>query len=90
MAEFTVKIAFWLRAFDSFTIEAQSDDEAIARARTMALQTMQSVAAPEHIDLGARRAGIIAYIDHVTAEDHRIVAEDVEFDPDRIHPAPEA
>jgi hypothetical protein len=32
MTEYVVKIAFWLRAFDSVTIEATSDAEAIEKA----------------------------------------------------------
>ena len=33
MTEYVVKIAFWLRAFDSVTIEATSDAEAVEKAK---------------------------------------------------------
>lgn len=90
MAEYTVKIGFWLRAFDGFTVEADSDEAAIEKARAAALVAMESKGHPEHIDIEERREGIIAYIDQITPDEHRVVAEDVAFDFDRIHPAPEA
>ena len=90
MTEYTVKIAFWLRAFEGFTVEAASDQEAIERAKATALTQMEAITPPEHIDFDERREGIIAFIDQITPEDHRVVAEDVEFDIDRIHDAPTA
>lgn len=90
MAEYTVKVGFWVWAFDGFTVEADSDEAAIEKAKAAALKTMESRACPEHIDLDERREGIIAYIDQITPDDHRVVAEDVTFDSDRIHPAPGA
>lgn len=89
MAEYTVKIGFWLWAIDGFTVEADSDEAAIGKAKAAALGVMESRGHPEHIDLDERREGIIAYIDQITPDDHRVVAEDVVFDNDRIHPAPE-
>ena len=83
---YTVKIAFWLYAYDGFTVDAASDEEAIAKARTIALQQMEATAPPEHIHFDERREGVIAYIDHITEAEHRVVAENVEFDDDRIHP----
>ncbi|RJL07315.1 hypothetical protein D3P06_00825 [Paracoccus aestuarii] len=77
MAEYTVKVGFWVWAFDGFTVEADSDEAAIEKAKAAAHETMESRAWPEHID-------------HVTPGDHRVVAEDVAFESDRIHPAPEA
>lgn len=88
MAEYTVKVGFWIWAFDGFTFEADSDEAAIEKAKAAALELMESRTYPEHIDLDERREGIIAYIDQITPEDHRVVAEDVAFDSDRIHPAP--
>lgn len=90
MAEYTIKVAFWLRAFDGFTVDADTDEAAIEKAKAAALDAMESRADPEHIDLDERREGIIAYIDQITPDDHRVVAEDVAFDGDRIHPAPAA
>lgn len=90
MVEYTVKIGFWLWAFDGFTVEADSDEAAIEKARVAALEAMESKGYPEHIDLDERREGVIAYIDQIAPDDHRVVAEDVAFDSDRIRPAPPA
>jgi hypothetical protein len=79
-----VKIAFWLRAYDGLTVEAQSDAEAIEKAKNAAKAAMESLAQPEHIDW-ARREGVILFIDRVTAESRVNVVEDVEVDDDLIH-----
>lgn len=42
MAEYTVKVGFWVWAFDGFTVEADSDEAAIEKAKAAALETMQS------------------------------------------------
>jgi|GEM_PF-720478 len=88
MTEYQVKIGFWLRAHDSVSIEAVSDAEAIRKAKAAALKAMASRAYPENIDLDTRREGIIVYVDRVVGGRREVVAEDVEFDDDRIHPAP--
>jgi hypothetical protein len=90
MTEYVVKIAFWLRAFDSVTLEAASDVEAIDKAKVAARTAMESVAHPEHIDTDERREGVIAYIDRLTPDGRDEVIEDVEFDDDRIHDPPAA
>lgn len=51
---------------------------------------MEATSHPGHIDFEERREGIIAFIDQITAEGHRVIAEDVEFDSDRIHGPPAA
>ncbi|MDD2875671.1 MAG: hypothetical protein PHT60_00415 [Acidiphilium sp.] len=84
MTEYVVKIAFWLRAFDSVNIEAASDAEAV-KAKVAATAAMESTAFPEHIDTDERREGVIAYIDRTGPDGHEPVIEDVEFDDDRIH-----
>ncbi|NPD15073.1 hypothetical protein HOY34_07630 [Xinfangfangia sp. D13-10-4-6] len=88
MTKYTVKIGFWLRAYEGFTVEAASDAEAIAQAKAMAATAMESTAPPEFVEFEERREGVIAFIDQITADDRRVVAEDVEFDTDRIHSAP--
>ena len=88
MTEYVVKIAFWLRAFDSVTIEATSDAEAIEKAKVAATAAMGSTTFPEHIDTDERREGVIAYIDRTTSEGCEPVIEDVEFDDDRIRGPP--
>ena len=85
MTEYVVKIAFWLRAFDSVTIEATSDAEAIEKAKVAATAAMESTAFPEHIDTDERREGVIAYIDRTAPDGNEPVIDDVEFDADRIH-----
>ena len=87
MTDYVVKIGFWLRAYDGFSVEAGSDAEAIEKAKAAAKTTMTLVAQPEHIDLDERREGVIAFIDRVTPYGRQAVIEDVTFDDDRIHPA---
>jgi hypothetical protein len=88
MTECTVKIGFWLRAYDSFTVEADSDAEAIEKAKTAAKTEIESSANPEYIDTEERREGIIVFIDRITRDDRHTVIEDVAFDDDRIHGVP--
>jgi uncharacterized protein YukE len=89
MTEYLVKIGFWLSAYDSFTVEAVSDVEAIETAKVTALEAMASRAYPENIDLDTRHEGLIAYIDRLIEGGRReAVAEDVEFDHDRAEPSP--
>ena len=88
MTEYIVKIGFWLHAYDSRTVEADSDAEAIEKAKAAATAAMESVAFPEHIDTDERREGIIAYIDRLTPDGPEVVIEDVAFDEDRIHNLP--
>lgn len=90
MTEYIVKVAFWLRAFDSVTLEAATDAEAIEKAKASARIAMESIAYPEHIDTDERREGVIAYIDRIDPDGHEPVIEDVEFDDDRIHGPPAA
>ena len=49
---------------------------------------MESSAYPGHIDIEARREGIIAFIDRIMPAGRDVVTEDVEFDDDRVHDAP--
>ena len=90
MTEYIVKIAFWLRAFDSVTLEADTDAEAIEKAKAVAAVAMESTAIPEYVDTDERREGIIAYIDRLTPDGREDVIENVEFDDDRIHGPPAA
>ncbi|MDC6668528.1 hypothetical protein OEZ84_27735 [Leclercia adecarboxylata] len=85
MSEYIVKVAFWLRAYDGLTIEAETDAEAIEKAKGAAKAAMESMAYPEHLDVDERREGVIAFIDRVTPDGSHAVIEDVEFDDDRIH-----
>ena len=88
MTEYTIKIGFWLRAYDGFTVEAESDAEAIEKAKAVAKTAVQSNAYPEHIEIEERREGIILFIDRITPQGCVPVIEDVEFDADRIHGVP--
>jgi hypothetical protein len=88
MSEYIVKIGFWLRAYDGFMVEAESDADAIEQAKAAAKTAMNSGAYPEHIDVEERREGIIAFIDRVGRNDRHAIIEDVAFDDDRIHDAP--
>jgi hypothetical protein len=88
MSEYIVKIRFWLRAYDGFTVEAESDADAIEQAKAAARTAMESGAYPEHIDVEERREGIITFIDRITPAGRQAVIEAVEFDDDRIHDVP--
>ena len=90
MTGYIVKIGFWLRAYDSFGIEAESDAEAIEKAKMAAKAAMNSTAHPEHIDMDERQAGIIALIDRVTPRDRQAIIEDAAFDDVCIHGPPAA
>ncbi|MGH7120710.1 MAG: hypothetical protein ACREFP_17265 [Acetobacteraceae bacterium] len=80
-----MKVGFWLRAFDSVTVEADADAEAIEKAKVAATAAMASTAHPEHVDFDERREGVIAFIDRVAADGRHPVVADVAFDDDRIH-----
>jgi hypothetical protein len=54
MSEYIVKIGFWLRAYDDFSVDANSDGEAVEKAKTAAKMAMGSTAYPEHIDIEER------------------------------------
>jgi hypothetical protein len=88
MTEYIVRIGFWLRAYDGFTVEAASDAEAIEKAKAAAKVAMESGTHPDHIDIDERREGVIAFIDRVAPDGRQAVIEDVEFDDDRIHDSP--
>ena len=90
MTQYVIKIGFWLRAYDGFTVEALSDAEAIAKAKAAAKTAMESGARPEHIEFADRREGIIVFIDRNARDGRVTVTEDVEFDDDRIHGPPAA
>jgi hypothetical protein len=83
VTEYVVKLAFWLRAWDSVTIEA--DAEAIDKAKAAAKQAMESRVIPESIDTDRRREGLIAYIDRLDPDHRECVVENVVFDDDHIH-----
>jgi hypothetical protein len=84
VTEYVVKLAFWLRAWDSVTIEAGADAEAIDKAKAAAKRAMESRVIPESIDTDRRREGLIAYVDRV-GPGREPVAENVAFDDDHIH-----
>jgi hypothetical protein len=85
VTEYVMKLAFWLRAWDSVTIEAAADSEAIDKAKAVAKAAMESRASPESIDTDHRREGVIAYVDRLGSDRRESVIENVAFDDDRIH-----
>jgi hypothetical protein len=85
MTEYVVKLAFWLRAWDSVTIEAKADAEAIDKAKAAAKRVMESRVIPESIDTDRRREGLIAYVDRLDPDPRECVVEEVMFDDDHIH-----
>jgi hypothetical protein len=85
VTEYVVKLGFWLRAWDSVTIEAEADAEAIDKAKAAAKRAMKSRASPESIDTDRRREGLIAYVDRLDPDRRECVVENVVFDDDHIH-----
>jgi hypothetical protein len=85
VTEYVVKLAFWLRAWDSVTIEAESEAEAIDKAKAAAKRAMESRVIPESIDTDHRREGLIAYVDRVDPDRRECVVENIVFDDDHIH-----
>lgn len=53
MTEYIVRIGLWLSAFDGFTVEAESDTDAIEKAKAAAKATMESAT---HRECDAGRA----------------------------------
>ena len=85
MTEDVVKLASWLRAWDSVTIEAEADPQAIDKAKAAAKRAMESRVIPESIDTDRRREGLIAYVDRLDPDRRECVVENVVFDNERIH-----
>lgn len=88
MTNYNVKIGFWLGAYDGPALKADSDAEAIEKAKATATVALEASDRPEHIEIDQRREGTLIYIDRVTADGPEPVIENVEFDDDSIHPAP--
>ncbi|AOX18546.1 hypothetical protein A0U89_14755 (plasmid) [Kozakia baliensis] len=87
MPAYRVKLGFWLRAYDSLEVDAQTPDDAIERARAAAREAMEKTVPPEHLDTDARREGLIVWIDQIGVPmENATIAEDIAFDDDRIHP----
>lgn len=57
MTEYTVKIGFWLRAYDSFTVEAESDEDAVEKAKAAARRAIERSGVPIQCRLTSRTAG---------------------------------
>lgn len=80
MTEYVVKLRFWLRCWDSMTIDADSDADAIAMAPQVARELMFATGFPESVEADERREGLISYIDRVDAEGRNEIAEAIDFD----------
>jgi hypothetical protein len=85
MNEYLIKVGFWLRAFDSVTVEAPDDASALTLAKIAATTVMSSHNHPESIDFDERREGTIAYIDRIDPDGREEVVGYVPFDADRLH-----
>lgn len=86
MAEYIIKVHFWLACMDTLSIEAKSDVEAIETAKREATSAMQSHDCPDFIDYDERREGSISYIDRITSNRQEEVKQLVAFDEDRLYP----
>jgi hypothetical protein len=81
MAEYEVKVAYWVRGYESVAVQAESDAEAIEKAKAAALGVMEHETTPE-LDLGCKRHGTILWIDRHGSNPCEAIAEEVEFDTD--------
>ncbi len=87
MPQYRAEIGFWLRCYDTITVEAENDAEAVEKAKAAALKAMESHKTPESFDTETRREGLIISLDRENDKGElKEVAEDVEFDDDKIHP----
>lgn len=86
MTEYAAKVGFWLRAFDSITVEADSDAEAVEKATLAATAAMGSTSPPDHIDFNERRESVITLVARITRGSRDALDERIAFDADRIHP----
>jgi len=59
MPDYRVKVGFWLPAYDTIDIEADSFEDAIERAKEAPRNAMEQTSPPEHIDIDERREGLI-------------------------------
>jgi hypothetical protein len=80
MTEYVVKLRFWLRCWDSVTIEADTDADAIAVGPRLAREMMAAASFPESLEGEERREGLISYIDRIDAEGRNEIAEAIEFE----------
>jgi hypothetical protein len=85
MSEYMVKVSFWLRAFDSVTIETSDESQLTDLAKAAAITVIRSHAQPEATDFDERREGSIAYIDRVDPAGREEVVGFVPFDDDHLH-----
>lgn len=86
MTNYTVKLRFWLRAYDSTEISAATDTEALYLARAAARHMMAQTGQPEEIDMEERHEGLISFIDTMS-EAPSPLAAGIVFDGDRpLHP----
>ena len=89
MSAYIVEMGFWLRAYDGVAVKADSNARAIEKAKAAAKISMESADHPEHIEIGERREGTIAFIDRITTGGRRHPAIEVlKFDDDRIRDPP--
>lgn len=79
MTEYIVKLRFWLRCWDSMTIDVETDVEGIGMARRVAAEMMRSASFPDSIEADERREGLVSYIDRIDAEGRNEIAEAIEF-----------
>jgi hypothetical protein len=85
MNEYLIKVGFWLRAFDTVTVEAPDDAAVIAMAKAAAATIIESHAHPEAIDFDERREGSVSYIDRVDPDGRKEITAFLAFDDDRLH-----
>lgn len=82
--EYLVKVRFWLRAYDSVTVYAASDEQALERASIAAAELMTWGYQTDEIETDERREGLISYIDRIDDDGERTeIIDALDFDGDR-------
>jgi len=70
----SIKLRFWLRCWDSMTIDAETDADAIGMGQQVAREMMLGSGFPEPIEADERREGLTSYIDRIDAEGRNEIA----------------
>lgn len=80
MIDYVVKLRFWLRCWDSMTVDVDNDGEVIAAAPQFAREMMRTASSPGSIEADEHREEHIFYVDRVDMERRNEIAEAIEFD----------
>lgn len=92
MADYRMMVGFWLCAYEETMFEAESDAEALEKAKATASSIMERQSVPTIVCYEDRRGGVIAWLDREggagatgsTVRPSTGVGQDIEFDFERV------